>query len=178
MQELISKFSKREKTQLSLAVLLVMAALLDRAVLHPIIEKIKLFEEDIKKTEYEMSKNMKILEQKQRIEKEEKKYSSFSKQARTEEEEMAVLLREIENVAKAFGVYLVDLKPAGVTGEGFVKKFMVNLVCEADMEQLISFIYSIENAETIMRIGSFTITPKSKGNVAQCEVLIHKIIIP
>lgn len=179
MLELISKFSKREKTVLYISIIAILLALLDRAVLHPIIQKMKLFEEEIRMTEYEMSKNIKILQQRQRIENEEKKYASYVSGDLSEEEETAALLKAIENMARSTNVYLVDLKPMGVQVEGIVKKFMINVRCEANMEEIVSFMYLIESADVLMQIGALSMSPLSrKTTVNRCEFLIYKIIVP
>jgi hypothetical protein len=126
-----------------------------------------------------MTKNIKILQQRTRIEREEKKYASYSAQARSEEEETAAFLREIENLATTASVYLIDLKPSGVKTEGLIKKFLVNVSCEAEMEKLIVFMHSIENADVLMHVGAFSIGPKSKqSSVDRCELLVYKIVLP
>jgi len=179
MRGFISRLSKREKTVLYVSAVIVLLAVVDRAVLHPIIHNMKSFEEEIRKTEYDMTKNLKILQQRRRIEEEEKRYSSFAVRAHSVEEATATLLREIENLASVSSVHLIDLKPAGVTSEAEVQKFLINVNCEAAMEKLISFMYSVENSDILMQIGAFTISPKSKASgVKRCELLVYKIAIP
>jgi len=178
MLELMARMSKREKMVLTLSVVFVLLALLDRAILHPIIEKITSFEQEIKSTEYAMTKNLKIIQQRRRIEREEKKFASFLISARSDEEETAVLLREIENCARESAVYLVNLKPSGVESDGVTKKFLISVSCEAEMEQLIRFMHSIESSDVLMQVGAFSLNPKSKqSNVIKCELLIHKIAL-
>lgn len=178
MLEMISKFSKREKLVLSISIAFVLLALLDRAVLHPIIDKMKSFEEEIKATEYEMTKNIKIISQRARIEKAEKKYAVYIKEAGSEEEETAGLLRAVENIASITNVYLIDLKPGGVEVAGNVKKFIINVSCEAQMQEILSFMYAIESSEVLMRISAFTMNPKSRNStINRCEFLLNKIVI-
>ncbi|MBU1044998.1 MAG: hypothetical protein KJ915_11445 [Candidatus Omnitrophica bacterium] len=178
MLQIISKLSKREKMVLSVSIAFVFLALLDRAILHPIIDKMKSFEQEIKATEYEMTKNVKILGQSARIEREEKKYSSYIKEAGSEEEETAGLLRIVENLASTTNVYLVDLKPGGVEIAGNVKKFVINVSCEAQMQKILSFMYEIESSDVLMHIAAFSMNPKSKdSDINRCEFLLNKIVI-
>ena len=178
MIQMVNKFSKREKTVLTVSIVFILLAFLDRAVMTPIIDKMDSFEEEIKATEYEMAKNSKILGQSGRIEKEEKKYSSFIKTAESDEEETAGLLRVVENLASRSEVYLVDLKPAGIEEVGDVRKFVVNLSCEAQMDKMLSFIYAIENSEILMHVAAFSMNPKSRdSDVNRCEILLHKIVV-
>ncbi|MFH1062066.1 MAG: hypothetical protein V1747_04180 [Candidatus Omnitrophota bacterium] len=178
MLQFISKLSKREKLVLSISIIFVLLALLDRAILHPIIDKMKSFEQEIKTTEYEMTKNIKILNQSARIEKEEKKYASYMKESGSEEEETAGLLRIVENLASTTNVYLVDLKPGGVEVSGNLKKFIINVSCEAQMQQILSFMYAIESSEVLMHIAAFSMNPKAKdSDINRCEFLLNKIVI-
>jgi len=179
MQGFFNKLSKREKYVLYVSATFVFLALLDRAILDPIIARMKMFEDEIKTTEYELIKNSKILQQRNRIESEEKKYASYFLSANSDEEETAFLLLEIENLASLSSVYLIDLKPSGVETEGMIKRFKVNLSCEAEMEQLISFMYSIENSDMLLQVGAFTLNPKSKkSSVDRCNLLLYKIAVP
>jgi Tfp pilus assembly protein PilO len=178
MLQIINKLSKREKLVLSVSILFVLLALFDRAILHPIIDKMKSFETEIKTTEYEMTKNVKILNQSARIEKEEKKYAVYLKAAGSEEEETAGLLRIVENLASTSNVYLVDLKPGGVEVSGNLKKFVINVSCEGKMQQVLSFMSAVESSEVLMHIAAFSINPKSKdSDVNHCEFLLNKIVI-
>ncbi len=179
MQNIISRFSKREKAVFVAAIVFVSLSFLDRVILSPILKKMELYSQEIKATEYDMMKNSKILQQRARIEAEEKKYAEYSTIARTDEEETAALLREIERLASRSSVYLNDLKPSGIQGEGLVKKFRVNVSCEGDMEKIILFMHSIEDSHMIMQITAFDMGPKSaRSKINRCDLLISKIVIP
>lgn len=178
-ENIFSKMKKREKIILAAAVIAVTMAFSDRLVLAPVTDNMGNLDEDITHAEAEVKKDVRILDEREFIEQEEKRYSAYVVQARSDEEEIAALLKIIENLASATSVYLIDLKPAGVAKEGLIKKFMVNVSCEAQMDQLVSFMHKVEDADVIMRIGAFTISPKSRqSSVARCDLLIYKIVIP
>lgn len=179
MLNIISRFSKREKIVFFTSIVFASLALLDRVIISPILKKMELHNQEIKTTEYVMIKNAKIMQQRERIEAEEKKYAVYAAKAGTDEEEIATLLREIERLASRTSVYLIDLKPAGINEEALVKKFLVNVSCEGEMEELISFMHHIENSHIIMQIGAFNIAPKSANSkVNRCDLLVYKIVIP
>ena len=179
MQNIISRFSKREKVIFFTALIFVGFSFLDRVILSPILKKMELYSQEIKATEYDLLKNSKILQQRARIEAEEKKYAEYATIAQTDEEEIATLLREIERLASRSSVYLNDLKPSGIQEEGLVKKFRVNVSCEGDMEKIILFMHSIEDSHVIMQVTAFDIGPKStQSKINRCELLISKIVIP
>ncbi len=175
----ISKLSKNEKIIFYLSIVLVAVAFLDRGIISPLVNKMEILKEEKKTVLDEMKKNLRIINQRQRIQDEERKYSSFALQARSEEEEIAALLKKLESLATKASVYLVNLKPANVQMEGLVKKFVINLSCEGEMEQLISFIYLVESSNMLLQIGAFNLSPKSKkSTVVKGEILIYKIVLP
>lgn len=179
MKNIISRFSKREKVVFFAAIIFVSFSFVDRVILSPILKKMKVYSQDIKATEYDMLKNSKILQQRSRIEEEEKKYAQYSISAQTDEEEIATLLREIERLATRSAIYLNDLKPSGIQEEGMVKKFRVNVSCEGDMEKIILFMHFIEASNVIMQITAFDMGPKStQSKINRCDLLISKIVIP
>jgi len=179
VQGFFAKISKREKIVFCISLGFVMLSFLDRAILGPIFDKIKSLDSEIMTIEDNIKKNVKIIGLQERIEAEETRYATFAVQARSEEEETAHLLKAIEMMSVGAGVYLIDLKPSGIKSEGLVKKFMVNVSCEGQMEQLIKFMFLIEDADSLLQIGAFGIGPKSKrSTVARCELLVYKVVIP
>ncbi|MCK4993796.1 MAG: hypothetical protein KAS13_01950 [Candidatus Omnitrophica bacterium] len=179
MKNIISRFSKREKAVFFAAIVFVSFSFADRVILSPILKKMKVYSQEIKAAEYDMLKNSKILQQRARIEEEEKRYAKYSILAKTDEEETATLLREIERLATRSAIYLNDLKPSGIQEEGLVKKFKVNVSCEGDMEKIILFMHLIEDSHIIMQIAAFDMGPKStQSKINRCDLLISKIVIP
>jgi hypothetical protein len=87
-------------------------------------------------------------------------------------------LKEIEVLADKNSVYLIDMKPAGLKDLGTSRKYSITLNCEAQMEQVISFLYSIENSPSLFLIEKYQISPKSKEtSVAKCNITITKVVI-
>jgi hypothetical protein len=124
-------------------------------------------------------KNMLMLSQKDRILSESAKYSTYLNRMKSEDEEVTLLLKEIEGIANKTAISLIDMKPSGLKSSGQYKKFMVNLNCEAQMEQLIDFMYNIENSKELLVIEKYQITPKSKeSSIAKCSMVIAKIFMP
>jgi hypothetical protein len=76
-------------------------------------------------------------------------------------------------------VYLIDLKPAGLKTTGGSKRYLINLNCEAQMEQVVEFLYNVENSDKLLTVERYQITPKSKeSKVAKCNIAISKIAAP
>jgi hypothetical protein len=176
LQGILTRFSPREKFIFYGAVTLVSLVLTDRLIISPIYSKIKSLDTQIEEKDAAIRKNMRVLSLKDRIITESQKYASFMGSAKSEEEEVTTLLKEVERLSNGSSIYLIDMKPAGVKGSG---RYSVNLSCEAQMEQLVDFMYAVESSDKLLLIEKYQISPKSKeSSVAKCSMTITKVILP
>jgi Tfp pilus assembly protein PilO len=176
---ILSRLSKRDKIIAYTVISLLFLIILDRLILYPVTSKMKSLNEEIKKKEASINKSLHIISQKDKITTESQKYSPYMAKGSSEEEEISGFLQDVEELASNSSVYLVDLKPAGVSSVGSAKKCLVSLSCEAQMEQIIAFMYNIENSAKLLTIEKYQINPKSReSTVAQCVITVSKIIMP
>ncbi|MCX5702233.1 MAG: type 4a pilus biogenesis protein PilO [Candidatus Omnitrophica bacterium] len=176
---IITRLNKKQKRIFYIAVLLVSLLLLERLIIYPIYYKIKTFNKEIQEAESEIKKNLHIISQKDKISQEKDKYYSFLSKSTSEEEEITSILKEIEELANKASIYVEDMKPAGTKVIDSNKKYMITLNCEAQMEQLIDFMYNIENSSKLFSIEKYEINPKARdSSVAKCSMSISKISIP
>ncbi len=175
----LSRLSKREKVVLYGAVFFISLTFLDRLILGPILSEIKSLNTEIQNQEAMIKKNLHILAQKERIKKDLSYYDSYVVYAASPEEETVFLLKDIEKRANKSSIYVVDIKSAGEDEEGEIKKYLVKLNCEAQMEQLSKFFYDVESSKKLLKIENYNIRPKSEGSsVLKCTVSISKALLP
>lgn len=175
----LSRLSKREKIILYSAGLVISLVMVDRMVISPISSKIRELNKEIREKESGIKKDLHVLSQKERILAEKKQYASFLSSFKSEEEETTAILKEIENLASKSSVYLIDMRPSGLRGSGAVRKYSINLNCEAQMEQLADFFYNIETSDELLIIEKYEISPKSRdSSVARCSMSIVKMVVP
>ena len=176
---ILAHLSKREKFIFYSALIFVSLAFLDRMVINVALNKIKSLDKEIGVRESEIKNYLKILAQKNRIEIQRANYSSYLGAEKSENEEVTVFLKEIENLANKAEIYLIDMKPAGIKDLGNSKKFLINLNCEGKMEQIAVFMHSIETSNKILTIDKYQLSPKSKdSSLAKCSMVISKLVIP
>jgi len=172
-----SKLSKKEKKLFYAAVIFISLALFDFLIISPVFSRMNSLDKEISDKISGIKKYSHILSQKDRIAAERDKYNSFLTSIKSEDEEITFLLKEIENMADKNSVYLVDMKPVESRGEGQQNKYLVSLNCESQMEQLVSFMYSIENSARLLTIDKYEISPKSKeSSIVKCSMTISKIV--
>lgn len=173
----LARLSKREKLVLYAAVSFVSLAILDRLIINPVFSRLESLDKEIRERESGIKKALHILAQRDRILAEGRKYGSFL--SGDSEEEITSILKEIENLANKNSVYLIDLKPAGLKGAGSYNKYLISLSCEAQMEQIVGFMYDIGSSNRLLAIERYQINPKSKeSSVVQCSMSIAKIVMP
>lgn len=173
----LSKLPKKEKKLFYAAVIFISLALFDLLIVSPIFSKMKLLDQEIRDKSSGIKKYSHILSQKDRILAERDKYNSFLVSMKSEDEEITSLLKEIETMAEKSSVYLIDMKPVEVKGTGEQSKYLVSLNCEAQIEPLITFMYSIENSAGLLTIDKYEMSPKSKeSSIVKCSMSISKIV--
>jgi Tfp pilus assembly protein PilO len=174
-----SRLSKREKSVFYAAVFFVALVIVDRALVYPVISKIRSLDKEIEDRELEIKKTRRVLAQKERIISERSRYVNYLSKPKSEDEEVTAILKEIEKIAADTSVYLVDMKPAGVKASGETVRYNVNVNFEGQMQHVVDFMYDIENSTKMLKIERFEITPKSReSSVAKCNLAIAKMIIP
>jgi Tfp pilus assembly protein PilO len=169
--------TKWEKILFYAATAAVTLTLADRLLLSPVTQKIETLSSEIQDKESGIKRMSFILAQKDRIVAESARYIKFLTKAKNTDEEATTVLKEIEAIANNNSIYLIDLKPIGFRDSGQIKKYVVSITCEGQMENLFSFMYNIESSPQLLRIERCEIIPKSKeSSIASCSLMISKII--
>jgi hypothetical protein len=104
-------------------------------------------------------------------------YGQFADQLKmegSEEEEMAILLKDIEGLARG-RVRITNIKPYSVTDLDFYKQFSVELECEATMESLVGFIYEVEHARPMLRLRRLRIQAKGASDMLDVSLSLSKL---
>ncbi|MFH1867406.1 MAG: type 4a pilus biogenesis protein PilO [Candidatus Omnitrophota bacterium] len=171
----LSRLSKREKSVLYISTIFISLALIDRLIVSPIYAKVTSLGKDIKEKEASIKRNIHMLAQKERIEAERTKYSSYIQLLESSDDDVTSLLKEVERLANEASVYLIDIKPAGLKKEEGYSKLLVKLNCEAPMADIAGFMHSIESSDSLLTVESYKIGPKGKGSdAARCSMSISR----
>jgi hypothetical protein len=178
LQVFLGRLSKKDKVIFYVAVGVVSLLILDRAIISPVFSKIRSLNQEIQDRQVNIKKNLRILAQKDRIVTQGAKYSSFLGASNvSDDEQVTLVLKELESLANKSSVYLVDMKPGGIKESGSSKRILINLNCEAQMEQLVDFMYNMENSNSLISIEKYQLTPKSKeSSVAKCSIAVYKVV--
>ena len=175
----VSHLSKRERIIFYVTLGVVSLIILDRLIIYPVLWKMKSLDEGIREEQAQIKRDLHILAQKERMLKEAEKYAAYSIEDLSTEEVTTLLLKEIGDLANQTSVYLIDLKPTGLKEEDVYRKYLVSLSCEAQMEQIIGFMYNVEDSNSLLKIEKYNISQKSEdSSIARCSMVISKTAIP
>jgi len=176
---MIYQMSKKERLLFYVAVIFVGCAVVSRMALHPAIAKSASLNREIKLKKRMIEDSLRLLSQKEVIQKESGKYAGYIKQKLSEEQEVATLLKEIEDIAKDSQIQLIDLKPYSAKRGDFYTEYKVEVETEAEMNQLMTFIYNLQSSGGLLKVTKFSISPRvDKINTLKAQLAITKIFIP
>lgn len=178
LQVFLGRLSKKDKIIFYIAVCVVALLILDRGIISPVFSKIRSLNKELQDKQANIKKNLRILAQKERILAQGAKYNSLLGDSKmSDDEQVTLVLKELESLANKSSVYLVDMKPSGIKESGSSKMILINLNCEAQMEQLVDFMYNMENSNSLISIEKYQLTPKTKeSSVAKCSISVYKVV--
>jgi len=169
---------KKEKLGLSIAVAIVFIALFDRLIISPINFSYKKINAEIKMGERQLVQGLRNLNQKEEIAREYKKYLPYMKSNYSEGEEVSKLLEDIEEMGRATGVAIDDIKPRPVKLVDIYKYYLIEIEAEAEMDALMNFFYQMSSSKHLYRISKIYINAKSKESSAvKASILVTKVVI-
>jgi Tfp pilus assembly protein PilO len=171
--------SKREKTMFYTAAIVIGAVAVYGLIIEPLWSYWKDLNNSILSKEVQLLKNLKILAQKDTINAIYEKYEENIKMKGSPEEETAVILKEVENVARSSNVYIAAIQPQRVQDMSFYKEYYVELDAEGDITSLTKFIYDLQNSKQILKVKHLQLNPKPDAdNILKGHIIITKILIP
>jgi len=174
----ISKLSKREKIIFYITIFVIFSFVVAHFLLNPAISKIEALDKEIAAEEDNIKKSLLLLSREDEIMAEHDRYLPYFEKSETESLEPISFLKSIENLAQSASVELLDIKPNPVQEGELTKEYFVTLSCEAPMDRIFDFLYSIENSEHLLSVERLTVTPREEGtNIVKCNIYISKVFI-
>ena len=177
---IFSDFAKREKILLFITIGLGLTFLIYNFLIRSLTLKFATLNKEILTNEMKLSKNLKILRKKDKVQNEYMKYSQLLKQNNSDEQEMATLLSEIESVAREIAIRISDMKPRAIKAIDFYKRLSVDIEVEAELSEITKFIYNLQNKPYLFNIDRLRFERKSRRRSSTLKgyLLVSKDLIP
>lgn len=173
MITLFSRFSKRERFLFIFTICVVLSVGLYIFILEPVYKKWAQVGVEFESANVRLFKNLKLLTDKEDIEKEYDRYKDYIQKGGPGEEEAASILKEIETIALNSGVKITSIKPKGMKQFQSYRKFSVELVSEGKIGQFLKFIYDLEGSKKLLKVERLVLSLKG----AQSDFLKGTLII-
>ncbi|MCK9555402.1 type 4a pilus biogenesis protein PilO [bacterium] len=177
---ILSKMSKRERITGVIAVLVLLFFGVNTYVVKPLLNKMDDLDQKILMVEKKLRKAYGILFRENTIAKEYEEKLQFVKQDQNEEEEIAAFLSAIETIASSSNIFLSDIKPGNVEKTKNYRIYSAEIEIESEISYIVDFMYQLERLPQLIKIKSFTFSPKDKnsnelkGNLTMVLLLIDE----
>jgi Tfp pilus assembly protein PilO len=174
-----SKMSKKEKTGVIAAAVIILAVFIDRTVISPVGTKLRRMDQEISSSEKKLSHDLRNIHNKELIESEYRKYRNFvKKSSASDEENVSNILAEIEGLARASGVNLVDIKPQASKQVDFYREYAAEVTVEGQMEQVVTFLHKLNSSPQLLRAIKIRLGMKQKdASLVKASMLVTNISI-
>ena len=127
--------------------------------------------------EIALRRNIKFIRQKQEISNIYGQYSGLIKKRATDEEEMADLLNIVENIATDTNIRIANIRPKPTKRSEFYKKYVLEMNCQAAIEDYIEFIYNLQKSGQSVRVEKLKLTSQGRDTpLLKARMLITKVL--
>ena len=176
----IAGLNDTQKKLLSVALVIVIAALFDRLVISPYMSSLTSINEDITKEEASIKQDIRFLGYKDRISQEAREVDPYlTKTISTDEEMIAAFLKKIEALANQSKVTLIKVNPASGEETPQYWKYQADLECSGQLGDVVSFMHLVNSATDLLKVVKFNFTSKkSDTDEIKATMTIEKIVVP
>lgn len=173
MKRVFSRFSKRERVLFSATAVVIAVIMGAIFILEPMYKKWTQSEEALEGASSRLLKNLRLLADKELLEKQYAAYKEFTQRQDSEEEELAAALKEMESIALNSQVKITSIKPKGAKPFKNYKRYIIEIIAEAKINQFLKFIYDLEGSKNLLKVERLVLSLKS----AQSDVLKGTLVI-
>lgn len=159
--------TKREKTLIYLTAAIIIFSVLLNILILPLLNKYELLNKEINIARARLIRYTRLLSQKENIEKEYGKLLSDVKLSDRQQDAPMAILSELENLAKAANVRIIDIRPQSQQGKAAHRQVLVDFRTEGDMQGHMKLIYNIENSLLLLKIKRFRLSSKPNTQVLE-----------
>jgi hypothetical protein len=157
---MIKVLTKRERIILYTTIGIIIFALGFNFLIAPLLTKNENLNREIVLSRTKLKKYLRLLSQKDYIEKKYNKFSTPLKGSQEGTDAFVNALSELENLAKAANIRIVDIRPQSAKSLALYKETLIDLRTEGTMEGYLKFIYNLENSLSLLRIKRFQLNAK------------------
>lgn len=164
MQKILTK---REKIILYVTAGIIMFSIVFNLFIESNLSRNETLNKEINIARLKLNKYLKLLSQKEYIQDKYNKFSASLKLSGSGEDTFVGALSQIESLAKASNIRILDVRPQSQKILDLYKENLMELRTEGQIEGYLKFIYNIENSLSLLKIKRFQLN--AKPNTAVLE---------
>ena len=140
---------------------------------NPAVKKWSALKKEISREEIALKRNLRTIAESGTANLEYKKYAGYAKLNGSDEEEKALMMRQIEKLASDAGVYIKQMSPyLQKEKPRLYKKYSVELECETALQKLTKFIYLLRTSERPLKVEKLHLSSAKSSSGGQGVSLI------
>lgn len=174
------KLNKSQNILLVIAAGVVFLLIAERIFISAPRKRLLGLENQIHFEEERFKRSLGVVNEKDKLTVDYHKYEAYLKTGPADERQaVAMLLKEIERMAKETEVSIVNLSPVEVPEQAEeYKKYKADLRVEAGMPQLIGFLYKVKESPLLIKMDKLTLTPKDEqGSLLRVEAVVSMAVL-
>ena len=175
----ISGLSAKERKVLAFAAIIVLAALFDRLLVAPSMNRLRVIDDNIAEEEKIIGQNMRFLAHRDRIIKEAAVYKDYyTKNVLTEDAVIADFFKKVESLATQSQVTLAKVSPDGQDYQKDYLKYFVTLDCSGKLENITNFMYAVNTSPELLKVEKMNLLANARdAEKIQATITISKMIM-
>jgi len=174
----LDKLAMREKLGISLAMICVFCLLMDQFVVKSIMRRLRQMDSAIELSGKARDYNLRLLAREKEIKAEYERIGNAISRAASSSEAIAGMKAELYDTAKQLGVTISAMNQREVRPRSFCEDYVIEITkFDADMKDLISFLYKIDTASGMTRVVRLTAAPGRTRNSVTGSMLLTKVMI-
>ena len=180
MRTLLNRLALDRQVMVHVAVALLVVAGIVAIGLGPLRRRFLALDADIAEQEKTMARNVRVLSPASRdtVVRDFRVYGDALRKKGSTAEESAAMLAEVETLAAQAKISLGGTKPETQVDDPDSEQYSVALEFEADMSQLVGFLYAIETSPRMLRIKRLALEAKGArtSGAIKCSALVTRVV--
>jgi Tfp pilus assembly protein PilO len=174
------QLTRREEKIFVICVLLVLIYGGFHGVYKPFQQEMDRLDRQILRKERELAKKRRLVSQTREVDDQYQGYIHVFRQTRSNDQVMSGILSEIEKVANAVGLRIIDLNPNQIDQTDQINRFPIRLTIDGDFITIVEFLYVLQGKEHLFKVEQFQFQRGLRGDATSidADIVLSKILIP
>lgn len=170
--------TKKEKIILYGTLSAVIFSLAGNIVILPLLKKNADLNKKTEITRLKLIKYTRLLKHKESIQEKYNRLPGILSLPRQEDKPAVLGLPELESLAKAAGIRIVDIRPQSARQTGHYREMAIDIKTEGSMQEYLKFIYDLEHSLSLLAIKKIRLSSKPDTLLLEGAFTLSRLSVP